>query len=123
MLSSGPHVDPPAPPSDVVFLHRESDEVGDGAPNVGCAFIGPLHLPPARSTLAWVFRHGYTVSTAYFRDASAALAAHPAISLDVGDHVREEGAAILAANPTILDEFYLQAQASRGSPSASFSVP
>jgi hypothetical protein len=104
-MASDTRGDPPAPSAVVVFLHREFDAVGDGAPNDGCAFIGHIHLPPARSTLAWLLRHGYTVRTAYFRDAVAAQAAHPAISLDVGDHVRDEGAAILATNPDILADF------------------
>ena len=119
MSSSGTRGDPPVP-SAVVILHRDSDDVGDGAPNDGCIFVGPIRLPPARSTLAWLARHGYSVRVEYVPDASAAQAAYPNISLDVGDHVRDEGAAILAADPAILATL---PQASSSSPPAPFSVP
>jgi hypothetical protein len=89
-------------PSAVIYIHRDSDTIGDGAPNSGGVFLGFLHLQPARSTLAWFVAHGYTIRLLYVRDEAAARAAHPAISFDVGSQVRDEGAAILAANPSIV---------------------
>jgi len=113
----------PPVPSAVVFLHRSIDEIGDGAPNDGAAFIGPPHLPPARSTLAWLVRHGYAIRLSYFADESAARAAHPTISFDVGDFVREEGAAIFPANPSILAGILSpQVKSSGGTPPAPFSL-
>ena len=123
-MSSLEACSPPPMPSAVVFLHRVSNDVGDGAPKNGGAFIGPTNLPPARSTLAWLIRHGYSVRLEYFLDESSARATHPTISFDVGDTVREQGAAILAADPTILtDVFSPQAKPSGGPPPAPFSVP
>ncbi len=103
----------------MVVLHHESDAISDGAPNDGCIFIGPIRHPPTRATLAWLLHHGYSVRVNFVKDAAAAQAAYPDISLDVGDHVRDEGAAILAADPAILAPF---PQAS-SSPTTPYSVP
>ncbi len=56
MSASSARGGPPVP-SAVVVLHRASDDIGDGAPNDGCIFIGPIRHPPARATLAWLLRH------------------------------------------------------------------
>ena len=97
-------VRPPPVPSAVAFLHRPRDDVGDGAPNAGGIFLGPANLPPARNTLAWLVGHGYSIRLEYFHDESAARAAYPTISFDVGDRVRDEGAVILAAHPSIVSD-------------------
>ncbi len=101
MSASSARGGPPVP-SAVVILHRESDDIGDGAPNDECIFIGPIRHPPARATLAWLLHHGYSVRVHYVNDDADAQAAYPDISLDVGDHVCDEGAGILAADSAIL---------------------
>ncbi len=58
----------------------------------------------AHTTLARLIGHGYSVHLEYFHDKLAARAAYPMISFDVGDRVRDEGAVILAANPSIIND-------------------
>lgn len=104
----------------VVILHRDHDEIGDGAPNDGVVVVvGPPHLPPAHHALAWLVAHGYAIRLEYFTSAAEAMAAHPGASIDIGDHVRAEGAVILTRNPSILSSFgspRTKGDASSGSP-------
>ncbi len=109
--------------SAVVHIHRTHDILRDGAPPDGCVFIGPPHLPPAKQSLAWLTHHGYTVvRTEYFSDAAQAVAQYPQVSLDIGDHVRAEGAAILASDPSLRFNESIP-RSTTGSQPYAFSVP
>ncbi len=92
----------PPVPSAVIFIHCETDTISDGAPNTGGVFLGLLHLQPARAILAWFLAHGYVIRLVYVSDEAEARVSHLTISFDVGLRVRNEGAAILAANPSIV---------------------
>ena len=114
----------PAVPSAVVHIYRTHDILHDGAPPDGCVFIGPPHLPPAKQSLAWLTHHGYTVvRTEYFSDAAEAVARYPQLSLDIGDHVRAEGAAILASDPSPRVNESSIHRSTTGSQPFAFSVP
>lgn len=93
-------------PSAVVFAHRDVDAVGDNEQNSGFLFVGPPNLPQARHCLAWLLGHGYTTRLEYFADEVAALAVYPNLTSVIGASLLKEGAAIIAANPSILDKAF-----------------
>ena len=100
--SGGPRGDPPIP-SAVAFVHRDVNAVGDDAVNSGYVFIGPPNHLHARHTLAWLIHHGFSVRLEYFNDLEGARARYPNVPSDIGPDVLSQGAAIIAANPSILD--------------------
>jgi len=94
---------PPPVPSAVAIVHRDVDAIGDGAANSGIIFIGPRTLLPARCVLAWFLHHGYSVRLEYFPDVGAAVDTYPGLPTEIAPTVLQEGEAILASTPTILD--------------------
>ena len=90
-------------PSAVAFVHRDVDVIGDGAANSGCIFIGPRTLPHARCALVWFIHHGFSVRLEYFPTVGAEVATSPGLSTEIPLAALQEGEAILASTPAILD--------------------
>lgn len=96
-----PRPPPPPPPRAAIYhVSRDNNPLNDDADNTGLVFVGDPLLPPAQHTLAWFQQHGYVVRVEYVLDSANASLRYPGISLDIGQHVRDEGAAILAATST-----------------------